>query len=302
MACFIKEDSLLFADALNRTAQYYGTVGDLSNAKYFNMLAINRLELLALADILQNPIYESIMWTRITYNLDLMTLESGFEWAKTRGRSHAMAYTLFLLIITMCNPEIKYPHSIAKIRQSIQEKHKNLFLSLFTQLTEVLDRSKYREVKDSRRNYSKLIDNGLGAIKAWVVSDFAKASQHVEAAAIQATLIISPSLEAFIPTYFAAFVAMRMLEIDQAKFSDLAEMLIHSISRNNSFRWARTLTDFIVLTLERHVGKIDVQWYNSSQEEWSPTKVAQLLSGGHLFDNVSPAPASTVVNSGFSVN
>jgi len=58
------------------------------------------------------------------------------------------------------------------------------------------------------------------------------------------------------------------------------------------------------LTLERHVGKIDVQWYNSSQEEWSPAKVAQLLSGGHLFDNMAPAPpaAGTVVNSGFSVN
>jgi len=131
----------------------------------------------------------------------------------------------------------------------------------------------------------KLIDNGLGAIKAWVLADYAKATQHLEAVAIQASLILNPTLEAFIPTYFSAFVAMRMLDIDQAKFSDLAEMLIHSISRTNSFRWARTLTDFIVLTLERHVGKIDVQWYHSSQEEWSPTKVAQLLSGDHLFDN-----------------
>jgi hypothetical protein len=305
---FSKEvDSILFADSLNRTAQYYGSLGDLANAKFFNMLAINRLEALSSyghAEFFQHQIYESIMWTRITYNLDLMTLESGFDWAKTRGRSHAMAYTLFLLIITMCNPEIKHPHSIAKIRQSIQEKHKNLFLSLYTQLTEVLDRSKYREVKDSRRNYSKLIDNGLGAIRAWALSDFPKATQHVEAAAIQSALILSPALEAFIPTYFAAFVAMQMLVVDQAKFADLAEMLIHSISRTNSFRWARTLTDFIVLTLERHVGKIDVQWYTSSQEEWSPTKVAQLLSGGHLFNNgphfpTSPASLNVPVNGGY---
>jgi len=291
---------LIFADSLNRTAQYYGTVGDLTNAKYFNMLAINRLEGTTSPNPSDISIWESIMWARITYNLDLITLESGFEWAKTRGRSHAMAYTLFLLIITMCNPEIKTPHSIAKIRQSIQEKHKNVFLSLFTQLTEVLDRAKYREVKDSRRNYSKLVDNGLGAIKAWVLADYTKATQHVEAAAIQASLIISPTLEAFIPTYFAAFVAMRMLEMDQVKFSDLAEMLIHSISRTNSFRWARPLTDFIVLTLERHVGKIDVQWYNSSHEEWSTAKVAQLLSAGHLFDNVAPPGVPVVSSSSFA--
>jgi len=257
-------DAILFADSLNKTALYYGIMGDLSNARFYNMLALNHLETCK-GEAYYNPVFESVMWTRITYNLDLVTLESGYEWAKTRGLSYAMAYTLFLLIITMINPEINNLNAVAKIRYSIQEKHKNLLLCLFTQLTEVLERSKYRDVKDNRRTYAKLLDNGLGAIKSWILSDFTQATIHVESAAIQAALITTPSLEAFIPTYFATFVAMQMISFDKSKFADLAEILIQCISRINSMRWARPLTDFIVLALERYVGRIHVDWYNLDQ-------------------------------------
>jgi hypothetical protein len=119
-------DILLFADSLNRTAQYYGTLGDLSNTRYFNLQAYTILYTLlnsGLVEILNNPVYESIVWVRVTYNLDLATLQNGYEWAKSCGKLNAMAYTLFLLIVTLCNPEMK--NSNAKTRTSIQEKQKN---------------------------------------------------------------------------------------------------------------------------------------------------------------------------------
>jgi len=91
-------DILLFADSLNRTSQYYGTIGDLSNARYYNLQAFTILESLVssgLIEILNNPVYESIIWARMTYNLDLATLQNGYEWAKARSKLNG----IFLIFI-----------------------------------------------------------------------------------------------------------------------------------------------------------------------------------------------------------
>jgi len=196
----------------------------------------------------------------MTYNLDLATLQNGYEWAKARSKLNAMAYSLFLLIVTLCNPEMKNPNSAPKARSSISEKPKNLFLSLIGQLTEVIDVCKYHEVKEGRRTYAKLIENGLSAMKSWIMGDLSKSGQHVEAVAIQAALLTSPSLEAFIPTFFGAFIGIQLLGMDQSKYSDITELLVQSLTRMNTFCWARVLTDFLISCLERYVGKIDVKW------------------------------------------
>jgi len=226
------------------------------------------------------------MWTRVTYNLDLSTLQSGYEWAKAHRKFNVLAYTLFLLIVTSCNPEIKNPNSSSKLRMSNQEKQKNILLSLHAQLTEVIEVSKYREVKDGRRTYSKLIDNGLAAMKSWIMNDPAKSVQHVETAAIQAALLTSPTLEAFIPTYFAAFVGIQLLGIEQAKYCDVdvAELLILSLTRMTTFCWARALTDFLISNLERFVGKLDIKWPYSATPD---NRHLQLLANasGSMFNS-----------------
>jgi len=239
----------------------------MSNARYYNLQAYTILDGLissGLVEILNNTVYESVVWTRVTYNLDLPTLQNGWEWAKARGRLNAMAYTVFLLIVTLCNPEMKSANATAKTRTTVQEKQKSLLLPLHGQLSEAIEVSKYREVKDGRRTYAKLIDNSLDGMKAWINGDVTKAGQHVEAAAIQAALLTSPNIEAFIPTFFAAFVGMQLLGIDQAKYADVTELLVQSIARMHTFGWARVLTDFVISTLERFVGKVDVKWVGAA--------------------------------------
>jgi len=281
-------DILLFANSLNRTSQYYGIAGDVPKARLCNLQAHNILESLVssgLVDILNHEVYESIMWTRVTYNLDLSTLQNGYEWAKAHRKFNVLAYTQFLLIITSCNPEIKNPNSSSKLRMSNQEKQKSILLSLHAQLTEVIEVSKYREVKDGRRTYARLIDNGLAAMKSWITSDPAKSGQYVETAAIQAALLTAPSLEAFIPTYFAAFVGIQLLGVDQAKYNDVTELLVISLTRMSVFCWARVLTDFLISTLERFVGKLDIKWPYSAAS--TDNRHLQLLANasGSMFNS-----------------
>jgi len=173
------------------------------------------------------------------------------------------------------------------MRTSIQEKQKNILLSLHGQLTEVIEVSKYREVKEGRRTYSKLIDNGLAAMKAWIINDVTKSGQHVETAAVQAALLTSPSLEAFIPTFFGAFVGIQLLAVDQSKYSDVTELLIQSLTRMNSFCWARVLTDFLISSLERFVGKLDIKWPFSVASTEAANRHLQLLANasGSVFNS-----------------
>jgi len=60
---------------------------------------------------------------------------------------------------------------------------------------------------------------------------------------------------------------MQLLGIDHNKYSDTIEFIIQSIARMNSFCWARVLTDFLISTLERFVGKVDIKWVGSSASE-----------------------------------
>jgi len=238
-------------------------------------------------EILNNPVYESVIWGRITYNLDLATLQSGYEWAKAHSRLNTMAYSLFLIIFTLCNPEVKN----GKSRSTVQEKQKSLLLSLCNQLNEVIDVSKYREIKQGGRTYAKLIDNGLASLKFWLTGDMQKAGQCVEVSAIQSALLSSPGLESFIPTFFAAFVGIQLISMDPAKFSDVTELLLLSITKMHVFRWARILTDFLICSMEHLVGKVDISWDDTNSEEDLARHCLRTGQNPPIPSNVSNAPS-----------
>jgi hypothetical protein len=205
------------------------------------------------------PVYETAVWSRLTYNLDIATLRAGFEWAKQRGRRDVQIYSLFLWIMTLCTPELhkfneKPASGSSNQQQIIQDQLREHLLGLFRDMKGLVEEARYKQVYDGNRSYRKLVEEGLLAMEFWLIGNKEDAAAHASRATIQASLFESPKFPALVPIYFAAYVNLQMTAVDVDKYADQAELCIRAFSRICNFRWARILADFLTSALEQTTG------------------------------------------------
>jgi len=236
-------DSLLVTDSLNFLACYYSSIGDLSKATYYNKEAyevLERLASLGRPQLLNTNTYGNTIWTRLTYDPNLGTLENGLEWAKLRDKKQMMAYSLCLLISTLCTSQSLF-NSGAQVTEQLQR----LLLDLFSQLESTIETANFRATTSTEgsRTYTKLIDYGLNSMKCWLLGNHTKAGEYLEETALQAALFPSPSVEAFVPLYLASFVSLQLSQNHQVTFRDLTEIILLALVRIGPFRWARPIID-----------------------------------------------------------
>lgn len=257
-----KKDIILLADGLNRISFYFGSGGDATKARFYNAHAHHLLENLVQNghnDILDMPVYETAVWSRLTYNLDIATLRAGFEWAKQRGRRDVQIYSLFLWIMTLCTPELhkfneKPASGSSNQQQIIADQLREHLLGLFRDMKSLVEEARYKQVYDGNRSYRKLVEEGLLAMEFWLIGNKEDAAAHASRATIQASLFDSPKFPALVPIYFAAYVNLQMTAVDVDKYADQAELCIRAFSRICNFRWARILADFLTSALEQTTG------------------------------------------------
>lgn len=217
-------DALLLADSLNLIGCYYSSLRDISKAVHYNKEAYHLLELLATngkPQLLNTNAYGNTVWARLTYNMNIATLENGFEWAKAREKQSMMAYSLCLLISTLCTPD-----SFFKANVPFEDPVHRLVLDLFSQLEATIDNARHRDVCEGLRTYRKLVDYGLASMKCWLTGNYTQAGEYIEETAIQAALISKPSMEAFVPLYLASFVSLQLSQKSQGMSLSITETKI----------------------------------------------------------------------------
>lgn len=259
--------------------------------------------------LLNTNAYGNTVWSRLTYNANIATLENGFEWAKIREKQPMMAYSLCLLISALCTPDCFY-----KGNAPVEEHLHRLLLDLFGQLESTIETARYREVTEGSRTYRKLVDYGLAAMKCWLMGNYTQAGEYIEETAIQAALISSPSMEAFVPLYLASFVSLQLSQKSQGMsllllslssyyfltglalsgkctngiletFRDLSEIILRALVRVTSFRWARSLIDIHISFFDSSLGWSSgitwPDWSQAQQASSSPTSSSLSSSSQH---------------------
>eukprot|EP01125_Pyxidicula_operculata_P001681 TRINITY_DN1151_c0_g1_i1.p1 TRINITY_DN1151_c0_g1~~TRINITY_DN1151_c0_g1_i1.p1 ORF type:complete len:755 (-),score=134.34 TRINITY_DN1151_c0_g1_i1:2026-4290(-) len=252
------QDSILLASSLNRVSLYYGMIGDLTNARIYNQHATTVLEMMMMnvgIDVLNHPVYEGVYWLKLTFNLDLATLQNGYEWAKTRGRVHIVVHTLFLLVTTLSNPEVKLGIAAKQHSHAKSEDQKSLLIALLGQLGDLMEMLSIKSLSQGRRSYSKLVDNGFNAMKLWLNGNTEGAASCVDTVVVQVALFQELKMECYIPLFFSALVAVQLLFIDTSKYSDISELLIRKLLSIVEFSWARSLVNFLSKSLEAFSGE-----------------------------------------------
>jgi hypothetical protein len=160
--------------------------------------------------LLNTNAYGNTVWSRLTFNMNIATLENGFEWAKLREKQPMMAYSLCLLISALCTPDHFFKGTVP-----LEEHLHRLLLDLFTQLEGTIEKARYRDVREGNRTYRKLVDYGLASMKFWLMGNYTQAGEYIEETAIQAALITTPTMESFVPLYLASFVSLQLSQKSQ---------------------------------------------------------------------------------------
>ena len=105
------KDITLLADGLNRISYYFGSGGDAARGAYYNSQAVKCLQLLAGSGhsdrIYSLPVYETALWSSVTYNLDRQTLDQAHAWAIGQKNHDMHCYTLFLKVVSSCIPDLQ---------------------------------------------------------------------------------------------------------------------------------------------------------------------------------------------------
>jgi hypothetical protein len=179
------KDCLYLADGLNRLSMYYGAKGNIPEAKNINYKAreiIDKLYYRGFLNIYESGVYENIMWTSISFDMDVEKIKFGIEWAESRNRYDSKTYFLFLLIIITISPEIhdyaKYGKGYLKILQ-LSEFQINVLKSLIVELEDSLKKAGHYFSTDGKRSYNYIINQGINSLKAWVYGDIALASKII---------------------------------------------------------------------------------------------------------------------------
>jgi hypothetical protein len=116
------KDTALFADGLNRLAYYFGSGGDAEKGAFYNQQAVKCLQSLAAAGhadlVYALPVYETALWSYVTYHLDNRTLQQAQAWAIGQKKYDMLTYTYFLQILHICIPDLNdYVAIVTRLNQ-----------------------------------------------------------------------------------------------------------------------------------------------------------------------------------------
>lgn len=291
------KDTTLLADGLNRISYYFGSGGDAATGAYFNNQAIKCLQQLATSHkdrVFSLPVYETALWSCVTYHLDRQTIEEAHAWAVGQNNTDMRCYTLFLKVMTTCMPDLKdFVSSICRLDSlhnftgpSLASLHPYTnFVSPTAMNTDLqadqLQQEAYNALVTLRQlyqqnstfspanawQYEQLADTGFQAMESWFKGERQTAAALAKLAAIQASLIEVPQFPALIPTYFACFICCfeaedAALQLKQptgsssfSPFGDYTELLIKAFTRVSHYRWIRPLVDYFVQRLSLSLGR-----------------------------------------------
>lgn len=254
-----KYDALLFADGLNRVSFYYGSGSDPIQGAYYSEKAYQCLSELSLyhADVLDLDVYETTLWSRMTFTLDMKTLDYSYQWALKKNNLEIMTFSLFLKVITCLLPDLR-EYILNKIeRLDLLENDINQTdddcIENFNNLKLLFKRSEYYTASCGNHTYGKLIDDGFECFENWINGDKAKALDKARSAAIQCSLFEHPQYPLLIPTYLTCTVCVWISETRHPSsypYLDYAELCIKSFSRVSHYRWVRIIVDYFIKKID----------------------------------------------------
>lgn len=253
-----KYDSLLFADGLNRVSFYYGSGSDPIYGSFYSEKAYQCLIELSQKydDILDLDVYETALWSRMTFTLDKETLDHAYEWALKRNNLEVMTFSLFLKIIACVLPDLRefILNKIERLDLLVNGTYQNDdCIENFNQLKLLFKRSEYYKASCGNHTYSKLIDYGFECFESWINGDKTKALDKARSAAIQCSLFEYPQYPLLIPTYLTCAVCVWIAETRHPSsypYIDYAELCIKSFSRVSHYRWIRIIVDYFIKKID----------------------------------------------------
>jgi hypothetical protein len=126
-------EAAIFADGLNRLAYYFGAGGDCAKGAFYNAQAVKCLQALAASGhanlVYTLPVYETALWSYVTYRLDAKTVHEAQQWAIAQRKHEMLAYTYFLQLLAICVPDLKEYVTVASQLQDLSQEFQGLILS-----------------------------------------------------------------------------------------------------------------------------------------------------------------------------
>lgn len=253
-----RKEVLLLADGLNRVSFYFGSGGNPVKGAYFNEKSYRCLINIAAnnhPEILDMSVYETAVWSHITYTMDENVLSRAKEWALSRNNPEILSYIMFLQIVIQIVPELKEYVAVMINSSHMPDIYAPTLdiMPTFTELRQLFDRSGYSNLSCGTHSYNRLIEEGFGCLESWLKGDKMRGLEQARAAAIQCSLLEHPQYPALIPTYFACIVCVKVAETKHPSamaFIDYTELCIKSFSRISHFRWVRLIADYFIKRID----------------------------------------------------
>lgn len=126
-------ETAIFADGLNRLAYYFGAGGDCAKGAFYNAQAVKCLQALAASGhanlVYTLPVYETALWSYVTYRLDTKTIQETQNWATAQSKHEMLAYTYFLQLLDICIPDLKEYVALASQLNNLSAEFQGLIIS-----------------------------------------------------------------------------------------------------------------------------------------------------------------------------
>eukprot|EP01128_Nolandella_sp_AFSM9_P012185 TRINITY_DN9031_c0_g1_i1.p1 TRINITY_DN9031_c0_g1~~TRINITY_DN9031_c0_g1_i1.p1 ORF type:complete len:713 (+),score=96.57 TRINITY_DN9031_c0_g1_i1:82-2220(+) len=241
----LEKGVLLLSDALNRTSGYFGSQGDLANARQYCNLGRQVVEMIIEeSDTQVHPVLLSLTWTRCCYNLDFQQLETSYHWANSVGQSDTTIFVVFLLVVTLVCPDFSWPDSSPQPKRGpFQEAQKTQLLPLLDRLYESCKYAGYTRVDSGRHTYEALYSSSFSAFRNWISGDYLEAETKLSITVAQVSLLLNNmKFECFMPVFLAALCCIQMTMFNRHKYVEYAEIHLRSLLSISSYYWARPLT------------------------------------------------------------